>query len=191
MENLEKREYKIEDARPEDVEKIRMIARDWWIKLYPNEEFGITREDIEAIDWLNPEQMERRRRKILEDDNFHAWVLKDEGNNVIGFCQVSKNSNRSAKGEGEIVAMYLVSELQGKGLGRKLMETAFAWLGDERDLILEVVSYNTNAINFYKKFGFVETDRPVSGKRTQLPSGKQIPRIVMLRPKHQSQRSLR
>jgi len=185
MENLEKIEYKIDDARPEDVEKMRMIARNWWVSLYPNEKFGITREDIEAVDWFNADQIEKRRRRISEDGNFHAWVLKDKEGNIIGFCQVTKKGRQ--EDQKEIEAMYIVSEFKSKGLGRKLMDCALDWLGSDGDIALEVVSYNKNAIDFYKKFGFVETNWPVGDKRTKLPSGKKIPRIVMVRPKYQSQ----
>src|SRR3989338_6830008 len=77
--------------------------------------------------------------------------------------------------------MYAVPELHGQSPGKRLMEKALEWLDVEGDIRLEVVSYNLKAINFYKKYGFQEISLPVSDKRTQLPSGKQIPRIVMVR----------
>lgn len=178
-ENTLEEKFSIKDAQPEDVEKIRAIARAAWIKLYPNEKFGITRGDIEAIGWFNPEQIEKRRKRILENTNFHAWVLKDKDNNVIGFCQATKEERQEH--QGEIEAMYVVPEFQGKGFGKKLMDCALYWLGLDKDIILEVVSYNKNAIDFYKKCGFKETALLPSEKRTQLPSGKLIPRIVMLK----------
>ena len=178
-------DFLIEDAKPEDVERIRTISRDAWLEIYPNETYGITREDIEAIDWLNPEELEKRRKKIREGkDDTHTWVIKDDKNNVVGFCKVSRDGHKTdTEGQREIDAMYVVKELQGKGQGKKLMEKALEWLGTDGDVRLEVVSYNDNAINFYKRFGFQETTNPTSDKRTQLPSGKQIPRIVMIKEK--------
>jgi len=35
------------------------------------------------------------------------------------------------------------------------MDTALTWLGTEKDISLEMVSYNTATITFYKKFGFI------------------------------------
>lgn len=185
LKNKQEGIFKIEDAKPEDVERIRTIARDAWLELYPNEKYGITREDIAAIDWFNPEELEKRRRKIIEKgDSVHTLVLKDDNNNVIGFCKVSKDGHKTDRaGQREIDAMYVVKELQGRGLGKNLMQKAMEWLGTDGDIRLEVVSYNTNAINFYKRFGFQETTNPASDKRTQLPSGKQIPRIVMIKTK--------
>ncbi len=178
--------FRIEDAKPEDVEQIRAIVIEAWLEIYPNEKYGITREDIAAIDWHNPD--EKRRQKIREgEDNTHTWVLKDDKENVVGFCEVSRDEpTLSTEGKREIDAMYVAKELKGKGLGKMLMQKAIEWLGADGDIKLEVVSYNSNAINFYKSFGFQETTNPVGKKRTQLPSGKQIPRIVMIRPKKES-----
>lgn len=188
----ERSNFIIEDAKPEDVEKMRNISRNAWLEIYPNEIYGITREDIEAIDWFNPEELEKRRRKIREEKgDTHAWVLKDDKGNVVGFCKVSKDGHKTdTTKQREIDAMYVVKEFHGKGLGKKLMEKALEWLGTDGDIRLEVVSYNTNAINFYKKFGFQETDLPITDKRTQLPSKKQIPRTVMLRVKETSSNTI-
>lgn len=186
MENtIEKQNFKIEDAKPEDVERIRTIARDAWLEIYPNETYGITREDIEAIDWLEPAGIERRQKEIREkEDTIRVWVVKDDKDDIVGFCKASKDGHKTdTEGQREIDAMYVVKELQGKGLGKKLMQKAIEWLGTDGDIRLEVVSYNSNAINFYKGFGFQETANPVSDKRTQLPSKTQIPRIVMIRPR--------
>jgi ribosomal protein S18 acetylase RimI-like enzyme len=176
--------FRIEDAKPEDVEAIRAIVIDAWLDIYPNEKYGITPEDIAAIDWHKPDE-KRRQEIIVGKDDTHIWVLKDDKDNIVGFCKASKDGNKTdTEGQREIDAMYVTKELQGKGLGKKLMQKAMEWLGTGGDIRLEVVSYNTNAINFYKGFGFQETTNPVSeGKRTQLPSGKQIPRIVMIRAK--------
>ena len=172
----------LEDAKSENVKKIRTIAKNAWLEIYPNEKYGITREDITAIDWFNPEEIEKRKKEIKEGNNTHTWVLRDDKANIVGFCKVSKNNNSSdIKIQKEIDGMFIIKEFQGKGLGKKLMQKAIEWLGNDEEIKLEVVSYNTNAINFYKKFGFQETTLPVSKKRTQLPNGKQIPRIVMIR----------
>ncbi|OGI93902.1 hypothetical protein A3A03_01875 [Candidatus Nomurabacteria bacterium RIFCSPLOWO2_01_FULL_40_18] len=185
LENTQEGLFRIEEAKPEDVEKIRTIIRDAWLEIYPNENYGITREDIEAIDWFSPAGLERRKREIAEKgDIIHNWVIRDQKNNVVGFCKVSKDGHKTGtEGQREIDAMYVAKEFKGKGLGKKLMQKALEWLGPDGGVRLEVVSYNSHAINFYKKFGFQETTNPVSDQRTQLPSGKQIPRIVMMRMK--------
>mgnify|MGYP001593839031 CR=1 FL=1 len=61
------------------------------------------------------------------------------------------------------------------------MQKALGWLEAGQDIILKVVSYNSLAIEFYKKMGFKETGKDVSYRGTQLPSGIEIPRIEMIK----------
>ncbi len=173
---MQEQNFKIENAKPEDVKAIRTIVRDAWIELYPNEKYGITAEDISAIDWFNFEKLEKSRKEIIgNSDKTHTWVLKDE-EKIIGFCKALKLDNY-----GEIDAMYVLPEFKGKGLGKKLMQKAFEWLGTELKIRLVVVKYNSRAIEFYKKKGFKETANKVIYTGTKLPSGKEIPRIEMVK----------
>ena len=169
--------FTIEDAKPEDVVAIRTIARNWWLEIYPSEAHEISAEDISAIDWYNPEGLARRRREITDNkDTIHTWVVRDNQGVVVGFCKATK-----LDAMGEIDAMYVLKELQGKGFGGKLMGKALEWLKPDLDIKLKVVAYNSRAIEFYKKFGFKETGKKVSYEGTKLPSGKEIPRIEMVR----------
>lgn len=170
-------EFKIEDAKPEDVEAIRTIVKNSWLKLYPNEKYGITIEDLSAIDWYDPVKLDKRKKEIAENlPDIHTFVLKNKKNEVVGFCIALKLDDF-----GEIEGMYVVPELQGMGLGKKLMKRAFGWIGPEIDIVLKVVAYNTHAIGFYKKMGFKETGNKVIFTGTQLPSGIEIPRIEMMK----------
>ncbi len=175
----EEKDFKIEDAKPEDVEAIRKIIRNSWLELYPNETYGIIAEDISAIDWFNPESLERRRKEIIENgETIHTFIFKNDKKEIAGFCKVLKSEDY-----GEIDAMYVVPEFQGKGLGKKLLEKAFEWLGSDLDVKLVVVKYNTNAIEFYKKMGFMETANKVDYKGTKPAGDKEIPRIEMIKLK--------
>jgi ribosomal protein S18 acetylase RimI-like enzyme len=169
-------DFKIEDAKPEDVETLRSIVRDAWVEIYPNEKYGITAEDIYSIDWYDPAGLAKRRKEITESKDIHTWVLRNDLNQIGGFCKVAKHNNY-----GELMAMYVVPELKGKGLGKKLMQQAFEWFGLGLDIRLKVVAYNTRAIEFYKKMGFAETENKILYEETQLPNGKEIPRIEMIR----------
>lgn len=170
--------FKIENAKPEDVEAMRSIVRDNWLVIYLNEKYGINIEDIKNIDWFNPEILEKRRKEIIENkDTVQTFVLKNDENKIVGFCKVSKLDNM-----GEIDGMYVIQELQGKGLGKKLMEKALEWLGQNTDIKLKVVIYNTRAIEFYKKFGFKETENKITSyPGTKLANGKELPRIEMVK----------
>lgn len=179
LKNTQEGGFSIEDARPEDVEATRTIVRDAWLRIYPNQEHGITLEDLQGIDWFT--EMDRRRQEIIKSKDKHTWVLRDDKGVVVGFCKATKIDEI-----GEIDAMYVVPELEGKGFGKKLIQKAIEWLGIDVNIRLEVVSYNTHAIGFYKKMGFQETTNPLKSRQTQLPSGKEIPRIEMMRYKLES-----
>jgi ribosomal protein S18 acetylase RimI-like enzyme len=183
LKNTRENMFNIEDAKPEDVEAIRTIVRDAWLEVYPNETHGITAEDISAIDWFNPEDIAKRKKGISENlGTFHIWVARDGKNKVVGFCKASKDGHKNnIEGQKEIDAMYVASEFKRKGIGKELMQKALEWLGTNSDVRLEVVSYNADAINFYKKFGFEERGKVEFYGGTNLPSGKELPRIEMVR----------
>jgi ribosomal protein S18 acetylase RimI-like enzyme len=177
MVKLFNEDFIIENAKPEDVETLRIIVRDAWLEIYPNKTYGITTEDISAIDWYNSHELDKRRKEIADNSGtVHIWVVKNAKGKIVGFCKVYKYNDY-----GEIDAMYVLREFQGRGLGKKLIQKAFEWIGSELDIKLKVVVYNSNAVEFYKKFGFRETANKVFYSGTQLPNGKEIPRIEMVK----------
>lgn len=72
-------------------------------------------------------------------------------------------------------------EYQGKGVGKELIQRAFDWLGDDKDVTVFVASYNIPSIEFYKKVGFKEDKTLRPEDESILPSGKIIPVIGMVR----------
>lgn len=165
----------IEIARPEDAEAVVRIQKETWLATYPNEEHGITVEDILAKGLGSPERAERWRKTIAEQaDQDHLWMAK-QGGNVVGYCYAKKDAE-----EGKISALYVLPSAQGKGAGRKLMTEALTWLGTDKPISLGVVTFNAKAIAFYKSFGFHETTEPPE-EIPPLPSGKRMPQLKMKR----------
>lgn len=70
---------------------------------------------------------------------------------------------------------------QRQGIGKRLMELGLKWLGNDRDIYVNVVSYNDKAIRFYEKFGFVKTGKKVTDEVAVLPSGKTLSEIEMVK----------
>jgi ribosomal protein S18 acetylase RimI-like enzyme len=176
---------RIMDATPEDHDSIRQVQRQTWIATYPNEEFGITKEDIEmrfAVD-TTPQGIRRgqeRRQNINANPLIHTWVAKD-GEASVGFCIAQKEHPQN-----RIKAIYVLPEYQGTRVGKQLMQTALDWLGDQHDIALAVASYNHKAISFYHRFGFVLNGDPVASELAGLSSGVIIPEIEMIKPATQS-----
>ena len=166
----------IEIGTPQDSLGITIVRRETWLSTYPNKEVGITREDIEnklnlrTID----EDVKRLNERISNDSSSRAFVAKN-GEKIIGFILVVKG-----KVQNKVRAFYILSEFQGQGIGGRLMNKALEWLGNDKDLALEVADYNMQAINFYKKFGFVENG-VASSPAAKLSDGKEIPEIIMVK----------
>jgi GNAT superfamily N-acetyltransferase len=108
----------------------------------------------------------------LENPN-RVWykVVKNNDNKIVGFIHGSKSEEFN-----ELEGLYLLDEVKGSGVGKKLMEEFLNWVDKNKPTHLEVFSFNGRAIRFYTKHGFVKTDKP-----TQIWKDK-IPFIEMIRP---------
>ncbi|MBI3231713.1 MAG: GNAT family N-acetyltransferase [Candidatus Doudnabacteria bacterium] len=171
MPNLESesgRNITIQEAKPEDAATLVEINKISWLDTYPNQALGITRQDIEARYSNMAERIATMNKTLLgeQNDTKHTWVARNEYG-IIGYCIVTKDTNPDVPNQ--FRALYLLPGVRGTGTGRKLMETGFSWLGNDKDIRLEVTTYNENAINFYKKMGFEDTgekgEYEVNGKK--------------------------
>lgn len=177
----ENQTVEIEKAVPDDAEIICDIRDKAWIDTYPNPELGITAQDIEInAKGLHGEFVPRRiaylKDKLTKPERADGatFVAKIDGK-VVGFVDPSIED-----GKRRIGSIYVAPEAQGKGIGSKLMQQAFDWHGRGEDIFLEVVAYNQNAINFYKRFGFEQTDAPVPEEPNRPAFMKSLPQVEMV-----------
>ena len=149
----------IERAVPDDagaICKIRDVAR---IDAYPNEELGVTAEDVRVMSEGPEGEFLPRRIKFLrseleaKDGTNNTIFVARSNNEVVGFAAPRHEDDKYW-----IDQAYILPEFQGKGIGVKLMKQALASIGNDQDIFLHVVSYNQNAISFYENFGFQKTD---------------------------------
>jgi ribosomal protein S18 acetylase RimI-like enzyme len=169
----------IHDATPNDADGVRQVQQRTWLATYPNAELGITEEDIEARFHARSEEAIKRRQAqqqgINSDPLVHLWVAK-EAERIVGFCLAKKEGMQN-----KIQAIYVLPEYQGTGIGKRLLQTALDWLGSQREIVLNVAAYNHQAINFYRRFGFIPSGRPAHSGVTKLPSGVVIPEIELIK----------
>lgn len=167
----------IVDATPQDFIGFREVQKISWLATYPNEELGITSQDIEErFDDSTKEAkktVEERKRAINTDPSLHTWVAKFHGK-IVGFCVTTKGK------ENHIQAIYILPEFQGKGIGKRFMQVSLTWLGDKEDVYVNTASYNQKAIDFYKSFGFVDTGEYVEPS-VIFKSGVIIPEMKMVK----------
>lgn len=169
----------IERAKPEDAEAVAEVQRITWQATYPNAEAGITEEDIrlrtegehgERI----PKNIENWRRHIEASDGSIAVFVARYCGKVVGMTAPG-----FIEGRRRIGALYVLPDMQGKGIGSGLLKKALEWHGGEEDVWLNAASYNTKAINFYKRFGFEQTDAVVIDNGN-VYGDKRIPEIEMV-----------
>ncbi len=168
-------------ATPEDAEIICDIRDRAWMGAYPNAELGITADAIK----LNaqgqngvfvPRRIAYLKQQLANDDpNKKIFVAKFD-DKTVGFTDISIDEHNTR----HIWAIYVDPEVQKQGIGGKLMRQVLDIYGRDHDILLEVVSYNQNAIDFYKHFGFEITDTVVIIDEDRPEYMTPVPQIEMV-----------
>ncbi len=180
LSEVRKTEVSIERASPEDAADLYDVRVQTWLATYPNEEYGITVEDIQnqvvgRKGEIRESGIKRWRQRLESNVNDSAMFVARVDNKIIGFT-----APRIQDGQRRLGALYVLPEAQGLGAGAKLMEQAINWHGRDNDIYLHVAIYNHNAIGFYEHMGFEKTDNHVFSNAAQLDNGKTIPEIEMV-----------
>lgn len=167
--------FSIVPCRVEDVDRIREIQKKVWLATYPNKENGITKEAIleyfqdkeKTTKWIN------NVKKALEHKESRGWIAKIN-NQIVGYSFARKMGDKN-----RIMSVYILPGHQRQGIGKRLMEEMLQWL-TEKPIVLEVATYNKDAIRFYESFGFVENGS-TQNDIAALSSGVVIPEIEMIK----------
>lgn len=179
---LNKQSVEIERATPDDAEIICGIRDRTWLKTYPNAALGITVDDIRLnAQGPNGEFVPRRisylKDRLAKDDGIGltTFVARVDGK-VVGYI----GSRIDEQDRRRIGAIYVAPEAQGMGIGSKLMQQVLDLYGRDEDVYLDVVSYNQNAIDFYERFGFEQTDAIVPEEEGRPEYMKSLPQVEMV-----------
>jgi GNAT superfamily N-acetyltransferase len=168
----------IDIASPEDTEAICEVQRESWLATYPNDEFGITQDDIRL--YLRDSEVEganRYRRSIESQGPDRAVFVAKVSGRVLGYAISAIEKQRH-----KISEIYVDPDLQGKGVGSRLLERAIAWHGRDEDIFLWVVEYNQKAQDFYQRYGFQSARDEVADGIIDLSAGKKIRAVGMVLP---------
>ena len=98
----------------------------------------------------------------LKDENTSFYFVKSE-TEVIGYMKLNEGGAQTElqkEDSFEIERIYVLSDFQGKGLGRQLLEKAIQMAMEKKAsyIWLGVWEENKSAIQFYKKNGFTAFD---------------------------------
>lgn len=140
----------IRTARLEDAEAIARVHVASWRTSYA----GIIPDEYLAN--LSVERRIQVWQRTLGDPTLFVYVAEDEAGQMTGFANGGPERTGDPLYRGELMAIYLLEEAQGRGLGRRLLETVaqrLRELGYEKMLIWALAA--NPAGGFYRKLGGV------------------------------------
>ncbi|MEN9341858.1 MAG: hypothetical protein RIQ54_114 [Candidatus Parcubacteria bacterium] len=166
-------------AVPADAFGIRQVLYRAWLATYPNTEYGITKNDIEEMftGYFLPESLALYQKRIEYPDVGSTGLVGRIDDRIVGFCRVSTSLLQN-----QLHTLYVAPEYHGNGIGTALWNTAQEYLNPLHPTIVEVAIYNSRAIAFYARHGFVDTGRRMFNPAlTMKHSGSIIPEMEMRR----------
>jgi len=140
-------------AVPDDAKQIAEINVEGWQTAYR----GIFPDEfLDSLD-INVENTKLSISKY-PNDNF---VFEDEDQNILGFCffgELRWIEEFGDKCDCELYAIYVLSKSRGKGIGKALLEATLAEFKKrgKQTMLVNVLTENTQSVNFYKNLGGVE-----------------------------------
>lgn len=161
--------YTIRPAAVDDTVEIRRMHAESWLATYPSPENGVTYQWVKDYTdtWLTPEALRESEGYVQRaiEDKAGFYRLAEQDSRIVGFVHAVTNDD----GSKELKAIYTHPDTFGTGLAQMLMDQAIDWIGDTTTT-LNVASYNTRAIKFYGKYGFVALPGMGEKYRDKIPT---------------------
>lgn len=163
-------------AVPSDAVFISEINSQTWFDTYKSEEYWINEEYVRNFPRNDDKRnvfIERKEKEISE--NFWSFFVVRDNGNVVGYAHWKMYPQKPFN---ELSGIYLLPEYQRKWIWTRLAGIVLDYLWKEKDVTVEVVWYNQNAINFYKKLWFVFIEEL---PKFEITNGIWVPEVRMLK----------
>lgn len=135
----------IKKISPEDISLVQEIAAQTWPVAYGH---IITAEQLDYM--MNMMYSTEALQKQMDEGHqfFIAWFNEQ----AVGFASVSPDKNSCSK----LQKLYVLPSTQKTGAGKALLQHAITFAKEQhaQKLLLQV-NRNNNAVEFYKKKGFI------------------------------------
>ncbi|MGI8383858.1 N-acetyltransferase family protein [Robertmurraya sp. P23] len=143
----------IRKALPADAKGIAKVHVDSWRTTYKH----IFPEDY--LQSLTYESHEELWNGVIP--NGYVYVAENHQGEIIGFSSGGKERTGDYPGyEGELYAIYLLQEYQGKGIGRQLVKPLIEQFTNDGIGSMTVLVLEENpSKHFYQSLGAIEIDR--------------------------------
>lgn len=135
----------ISDADIDDVREIQRVARATWDHTYRD----TIPEEVRAEFVRRAYSDEELLQRIAND----VFLLAAQGGEVVAFADFLPGPDGTA----ELAAIYVLPEMQGQGLGSRLLDAGLSRFPPNTRFVLSVERDNPKARRFYEARGF----RPV------------------------------
>jgi diamine N-acetyltransferase len=148
-------EFSTRLCRPGDEQALSLIAQATILETYA----GITDGD-DLIEYVTAESSVADFSRIVASDRMRAWIAETVvGKCVVGYAVAVSDEDARSFSSFELKRLYVFYRFHGNGLGKRLMEDvlSFAKQMKSEAVWLQVHEANIHAIEFYKRFGFVQT----------------------------------
>lgn len=139
--------FLIEKAKPDQVQEIKKLLKDTWIYTYGSYYSSEMIEEITST-WHDP----KRLAEQIQDPDCYFAVAKNDTGKIVGIITAQKIKNKSL----QLNRLYVHPDLQGKGIGKQLLDNSSKEFRPIKTILLDVEAMNEKAIKFYKKQGFKE-----------------------------------
>lgn len=143
----------IRKAMPADSKGIAKVHVDSWRTTYKN---LFPDEYLQSISYESREELWNR-----SIPNGYVFVAENDKGEIIGFSSGGKErTGKYANYEGEIYAIYILQEYQGKGIGRQLVKSLIEQLTKVGIHSMTVLVLEENpSKHFYQSLGAKEIDQ--------------------------------
>jgi len=141
----------IREAEAADLPALADLATRTWL-----DAFGATLSPENAAAETDEGRSEERFRRALDE---RTILVAEEESALLGYVEFD---------EGELHRLYVETALQGRGIGRVLLERALSHprLANAPRVVLQVWDENTRAVRLYESSGF----RRIGTKRFMIGS---------------------
>ena len=137
-------------AVPADAPAIARVHVASWRTTYPGLIPDTYLDAMEVSDYAS-----RWAQAIRNPLSPGAVLVVEESGEVVGFASCGRHRDGVQPYEGELYAIYLLQEFQGRGHGRALVEASAAALADQgiTSMVVWVLRDNAGARRFYERLG--------------------------------------
>ena len=139
----------VRSASERDLPAINALLERTWHETY-DAIYGAEEVSRLHAEWHAPAALKRQL-----DAPQSEFIVADDGAEIVGMGFARMVDDRTA----EVAQLYVDPVAQRQGNGAELLTELMNAFPSARMIVLEVTSENTDALAFYKRFGFAETSR--------------------------------